>query len=203
MATARAPQFCPGSDFAYSNTGYAMLGVIIEEIEKRPLQESLRERLTQPLGLTRTSLRQRGDRVQTVSGHVNRVPIDVPDRYATAFAAGGLASTAEDLVTFWHALLSGRVVSAAAVQGMFTDLAPMDGTGRMFYGRGVQLYDIPQGPGLLLGHSGGIHGFTSVVAYSVADDLYVSVVFSDQAVSAEAGLWTVLRAVREARKGRP
>ncbi|MFM1817091.1 MAG: hypothetical protein RLZ98_3786, partial [Pseudomonadota bacterium] len=184
----------------YSNTGYAMLGVIIEDIEHRSLRESFQERFARPLGLTQTTLRYPGDDITVVSGHVGGATVDVPDQYATPFAAGGLASTAEDLVTFWHALLSGQLVPTATVRAMFADLAPMDASGQMFYGRGVQLYDIPQGPGLMLGHSGGITGFTSVVAYVVADDMYVSVVFNDQKIPAEAGLWAVVRAVRAAKQ---
>lgn len=200
MATARPPQFRPGSSFAYSNTGYAMLGVIIEDIDKRHLGEVFRERISRPLDLKNTSLRYPEDEIPTVSGHLGGKPVDVPDHYATAFAAGGLASTAEDLVTFWHALLSGQLVSQATVRAMFTDLAPMNQGGQTFYGRGVQLYDIPQGPGLMLGHSGGITGFTSIVAYLADDDMFVSVIFNDQRVPAEAGLWAVVRAVRAERQ---
>lgn len=200
MATARPPHFHPGSNYAYSNTGYAMLGVIIEDIDKRPLEKAFRERTSRPLGLKNTSLRCPGDDLPVVSGHIGGKPVDVPDHYATPFAAGGLASTAEDLVTFWHALLSGQVVSPATVRAMFTDLAPMDQGGQTFYGRGVQLYDIPAGPGLMLGHSGGITGFTSIIAYVADDDMFVSVIFNDQKAPAEAGLWAVVRAVRAQRR---
>lgn len=200
MAVAEPPQFCPGSNFSYSNTGYAMLGVIIEELEKRTLSEIFQKRFALPLNMRHTSLRHPGDDISTVSGHVNGVPVEVPDRYATPFASGSLASTAEDLVTFWHAFLSGQLVPSATVRAMFTDLSQMDDAGHMFYGSGVQLYDVPEGPGLMLGHSGGITGFASVVAYVVEDDMYVSVIFNDQAVPAEAGLWAVVRAVRAARK---
>lgn len=201
LAEAQPPQFTPGSSFVYSNTGYAMLGVIIEDLDQRPLHQSFQERFANPLGLKHTALRYQGDDLPVVSGHAAGAPVDVPDGYTTAFAAGGLASTAEDLVTYWHALLSGQVVSPTTVQNMFTDLAPMDARGETFYGQGVMLYDIPQGPGLMLGHSGGITGFTSVVAYVVKDDLYVSVVFSDKTVPAEAGLWAIVRAIRAVREG--
>jgi len=86
-------------------------------------------------------------------------------------------------VRFWHALLAGRVLPEASVHRMFTAMPAMLGPyagSNSFYGMGVQLYDVPDGPGLMLGHSGGIEGFTSVVAY----------------VPAEAGLWALLRALR-------
>ena len=185
---------------SYSNTGYAMLGVIIEDIDKRQLGEVFRERISRPLGLKNTSLRYPDDEMPVVSGHVGGKPVDVPDHDATAFAAGGLASTAEDLVTFWHALFSGQLVSPATVRAMFTNFAPMDEGGQTFYGRGVQLYDIPQGPGLMLGHSGGMTGFTTIVAYLADDDMFVSVIFNDHKVPAEAGRWALVRAVRAERQ---
>ena len=87
----------------------------------------------------------------------------------------------------------------ATVRRMFVDMPAMLGPyggGSASYGMGVQLYDVPDGPGLMLGHSGGIEGFTSVVAYVPADDLYIAVSFNEKKVPAEAGLWSLLRAVR-------
>ncbi|MFY1824610.1 serine hydrolase, partial [Myxococcus fulvus] len=124
--------------------------------------------------------------------------------------AGSLASRAEDLVLFWHALMSGGLLPMDTVQRMFQDMHSMDVMyppsqpgNTMFYGRGVQLYEVPQGPGLMLGHSGGIQGFTSVVAYLPADDAFVAVLFNDSQVAAEAGLWALVRALREHRGARP
>ena len=95
---------------------------------------------------------------------------------------------------------SQKVVSPATVRAMFTDLAPMDQGCQTFYGRGVQLYDIPQGPGLMLGHSGGVTGFTSIVAYVPDDNIFVSVIFNDEKIPAEAGLWAIVRALRAVRQ---
>ncbi|MEZ5317369.1 MAG: serine hydrolase domain-containing protein [Vicinamibacterales bacterium] len=199
LAAEQPPQFCPGTAWAYTNTGYAMLGVIVERIEGAPLHEVFARRLVGPLGLVDTVLRRPGDGVAVVTGHASGRPVQVDDDYGTAWAAGGLATTAVDLVRFWHALLSGRVLPAPIVRAMFTAMSRMVPDGQMFYGRGVQLYDVPGGPGLMFGHSGGIAGFTSVTAYVAADDLYVAVLFNDKDVPAEAGLWALVRAVREYR----
>jgi D-alanyl-D-alanine carboxypeptidase len=206
LATAQPPQFCPGGYWAYSNTGYVMLGRILEQVEGEPLEALLREHLLRPLGLTHTVLLAPGGAPpRTVSGHVAGTPVLDID-YATPFSAGGIASTAADLVRFWHALMSGGVLAPETVRDQFQDMHSMDVMyppaqpgNTMAYGRGVQLYEIPQGPGLMLGHSGGIRGFTSVVAYVAQDDVFVSVVFNDSQVSAEAGLWALVRALREHR----
>ncbi|QNK68778.1 serine hydrolase domain-containing protein [Variovorax sp. PAMC26660] len=200
LGTAQPPQFCPGTGWSYTNTGYAMLGVIVEKIEGMPLSEVLAKRLLQPLSLSRTVMRRPGVALPVVAGHSAGRPVDdAPDQYATPYAAGALASTAGDLVHFWHALLAGQVLPTQTVRRMFTDMPPMLGPyagSNAFYGMGVQLYDVPDGPGLMLGHSGGIEGFTSIVAYVPADDVYIAVAFNEKNVPAEAGLWALLRALR-------
>jgi D-alanyl-D-alanine carboxypeptidase len=196
LGAGESPQFCPGTNWAYTNTGYALLGVIVERLEGRPLADVFDIRLIQPLGLKQTTLRRPGVAWPIVGGHASGRPVTVEDGYATGYAAGSLAAPAEALVTFWHALLGGRIVDASAVQAMFTDMAAMGPGGQSFYGRGVQLYDVPQGPGLMVGHSGGIAGFTSVVAYVPADDVFLSLAVNDKDVPAEAGLWALLQAIR-------
>lgn len=198
LGLSRPPQFCPGTNWAYTNTGYTLLGLIIERIEGRPLAEVFTDRLFTPLGMTRSTLRQPGVPWPVVSGHATDAPTTGDAHYTTAWAAGGLATTARDLVTFWHALLGGAVMKDSAVREMFTDMSPMSPDRRMFYGRGVQLYDIPDGPGLMLGHSGGIVGFTSVVAYLPTDNMYVAAIVNDKDVPAEAVLWAMVQAARGA-----
>jgi D-alanyl-D-alanine carboxypeptidase len=199
LGTSQKPQFCPGTNWSYTNTGYAMLGVIVEKVDGAPFADVLTKRLIKPLSLTHTVMRKPGVELPVATGHAAGRPVDAPDQYATPYAAGALASTAGDLAVFWHALLAGKVLPGEAVHRMFTGMPAMLGPyagSNAFYGMGVQLYDVPDGPGLMLGHSGGIEGFTSIVAYVPADDVYIAVSFNEKKVPAEAGLWALLRAVR-------
>lgn len=194
--------FCPGTNWAYSNTGYVLLGRILEKEEKRPLDSIFAKRLFQPLGLTRTSLRKFGEPAPAglVSGHWRGVP-DSTD-YATPYAAGGIVSTALEVTRFWEAVLSGKLLAKETVRSLFTDLAPMVDVADASYGRGVMLYNGAQGPGPMLGHSGGVTGFTSVVAYLVEDRAFVCVLFNDKQYAAEAGLWSLVRTLRHVRSNR-
>ena len=203
------PLFCPGAYWSYTNTGYVLLGRIVEDVEGRPFEEVVADRVIGPLGLEDTAMRRPGVPLDgVVTGHARGVPVGEAVDYALPYAAGALASTAGDLVRFWHALLAGELVPAGAVRASFEGMYPMQplfpappGTA-MFYGRGVQLTDAPggaDGPGLMLEHSGGITGFNAVVAYLTEDDAYVSVAFNDKDVPAAAGLWALVRALRAAR----
>ena len=196
-ASKQGLNFCPGTAWEYSNTGYILLGIIIETVEKKSLNLVIKERITDPLDLNNTMLRTLSDKVSIVTGHQSGNPMTPADTYTNAYAAGGISSTAKDLVVFWHALLSGKIVSEKDIKKMYASLAPMDPKNQMFYGLGVQFYNIQQGPGFMLGHSGSIQGFKSIVAYIPADNVYIAVIFNDQSVPAEAGLWHLLRTIRK------
>ena len=196
LVATKTPLFCPGTQWAYSNTGYAILGRIIEIVEGIALDQVLEQRITRPLDLNHTLLRYLDDGIAVVDGHSDGIPVQAPDRYATPYAAGGMASNAEDLVKFWQALMAGGVVADNQLKSMYTLLHPMDQSGQMFYGMGVQSYDAIPGPGLMLGHSGSITGFSSMVSYIPQDHIYISVIFNDKEISAAAGLWSLVQTVR-------
>ena len=125
VATKHPPHFPPGGGWAYTNTGYIVLGLIVEAATGDTLAAELRRRLFVPLGLTRTSL----DASPRIAGrhahgyyHFPHKPlIDVTGvSPSLAWAAGGIVSTVGDLAQFYRALLQGRVVSPDLLQAMET-----------------------------------------------------------------------------------
>jgi D-alanyl-D-alanine carboxypeptidase len=121
--------------------------------------------------------------------------------YALPHGAGIVSTTPEDLVRFWHGLLTGRLVSPSSVRTMCTDMFPVFGEEETHYGRGIMTYDVP-GSGLIIGYGGRINGFRSVVGYLVDDGVYVTVLANDDA-PVEAALHVLVRTVRawRSRKG--
>lgn len=156
-------QWVPGERFAYNNSGYYLLGVVIESVTGRKYEEVLQELILTPLDLkdtgydwTRTILPRRasgysgrGDAV------VNAAPLDMQQPYA----AGSLYSTVEDLLKWDQALYTERLLTAAAKQIMWTPF-------RENYAYGWTV--APPAPAAFGGHArqlhtGGINGFTSVI----------------------------------------
>ncbi len=195
VARRRPAGFCPGGGWAYSNTGYVLLGRIIEAVDGRSYAASVTARIVEPLGLK-----------QTVVIGPDGVPTDIPrpasgdggaDDLRTPFAAGAIAASAADMIRFWQGLFGGRLIPAEAVRGQFERLYPMFGQTGLFYGRGVMLYDLPgQAAGeseLWLGHSGGMPGLKAVVAYSLKRRAWVAVAFLGDG-PAEAAANLLLRA---------
>jgi D-alanyl-D-alanine carboxypeptidase len=56
VAFAQPPMFAPGAEYYYSNTNYVLLGLIIEQLDARPLATAFEDRLFEPLGMTDTML---------------------------------------------------------------------------------------------------------------------------------------------------
>jgi len=125
VATKHPPHFPPGGGWSYSNTGYIVLGLIVEAATGDALAAELKRRLFVPLGLSRTSL----DASPRIAGryahgyyHFPRKPlIDVTGVSPTlAWAAGGIVSTVADLAQFYRALLGGRVLTPDLLHAMET-----------------------------------------------------------------------------------
>ena len=158
--TAGSPWFAPdqGYGYAYSDTGYVLLGLVIEQLDQRPLHESYRQRILMPLELNETYLEgyeeHRGPRLT----HAYEGDLDAMAIHGSAdWAGGGLVSTAVDLATFVAALVRGDVVLRSALDEMFSyDFRTLDPErhtlGYVGYGLGV---DARQSNGLeLRGHRG-------------------------------------------------
>jgi D-alanyl-D-alanine carboxypeptidase len=156
VATAHKPHFAPGAGWSYSNTNYVVLGLIVEAATKHPLATELRHRILTPLQLHGTSLPTQpriGGRY--AHGYFLRPLQDVSDGSpSVVWAAGALVSTADDIATFYRALLGGRLLSPELLREMRTTVTPASG---FSYGLGLQKLDGPCGT--FWGHSGGSPGY--------------------------------------------
>ncbi len=106
--------FPPGTDHAYSNSGYAILGAIVERAGGRDYATFLRQELFSPAGMTRTVAGDAERDLDRAVGYTARagelMPAD-PIDMSLPFAAGGVRSTASDLVR-WHRALEGESILA-------------------------------------------------------------------------------------------
>jgi CubicO group peptidase (beta-lactamase class C family) len=168
--------FAPGSGFYYNNTGYYMLGMLIEKVTGQSYGEYLTQRLFQPLGLgstyycaTAPLIKHRAQGYAVERGalvNASYINMNLP------YAAGSLCSTVGDLVRWESALFSGKVVSAASLAQMTTP-AKLTSNRPMPYGFG--LAPDTMGGHRLIGHGGGINGFISQEEYYPQDSLTVVV----------------------------
>jgi len=155
--------FEAGSEFGYSNTNYVLLGLLIEEVTGDSYDEVLRARVIDPAGLTDTYLSD-GDDDEPVAGAYSSFFTDALEPITAdytaiatgAWSAGALVSTAADLHGFFTTLFAGELISDELVSEMIA--------GRDRYGLGMET-NLPFGEGLV-GHSGGIMGFSTMALHS-------------------------------------
>ena len=201
ISISHGAMFCPGEHWRYSNTGYTILGQIIEAVEGQPYHEVVNRRIAKRLQLM--TLRALAPH-ETSADIAPLTPADgmkpghSPD---WGYSAGSVVSSAEDMLRFWHALLTAKLVSPANTSRMFEKLYPMFDPGT-YYGRGVMLYELPANKKgqvkVWLGHSGGTRGAKAVVAYSVHDRAFVAVALSGDG-SAEASANLLLKTLSKSK----
>ena len=150
--------FEPGTKFSYNNSGFFLLGVILEKLTGKPYEQLLRERIFDPAGMkdsgydsTHPLLSKRASGYDSsLDGYTNTTYIDMTQPYA----AGSLYSTAEDLFLWDQALQGEKILKAASKEKMFTP-------GLANYG---YAFDIRKGAVTTVEHGGGINGFNTNIS---------------------------------------
>lgn len=160
--------FQPDEKTAYSNTNYLLLSYIAEEIEGKPYSEILTSRIIRPFKLINT---QYGKKIETELNEAQSYQLEGENWQQTMLThmsvpmgAGGIISTSTDLNIFYHNLFSGNIVSEDSLTKM-KELVDNLGFG---------LVKFPFQEAEILGHSGSIDGFQSMVGYFLNDGLAIS-----------------------------
>jgi CubicO group peptidase (beta-lactamase class C family) len=177
--------FAPGQSYSYNNTGYYLLGVVVEEVADEGYAEYMARELFEPLGLERTRygsnrdvIENRAQGYQLVDGELAN---DDPIGMSQPGAAGALLSTAGDLVRWNIALVTGGVVDPATYEEMTLPYMFDDAT-ETSYGFGLSVAPVEGRP--CVSHGGGINGFNSMLAHYPEAGLTVAVISNSEAFSA-------------------
>lgn len=179
-------QWTPGDRYAYNNSGYFLLGVVIEKASGKKYEQALQEMILTPLGLTDTGY----DWSKTIiprraSGYsgrgasvANAAALDMQQPYA----AGSLYSTVDDLLKWDQALYTEKLLPAAAKQVMWTPFKDNYAYGWIVSEPSAALF----GGHPRLAHSGGINGFSSVIVRLPDTNVTVIVLANNDTVNASA-----------------
>ncbi|MFJ9527035.1 serine hydrolase [Streptomyces sp. SID5594] len=164
----------PGGAYAYSNTNFVVVGMLIEELTGRPVADAYQRRIIKPLGLRQTAYVHPDTRIKGthVRGYLHPDEAGAPlvdsteQTVSWAQSAGAVISSPADLNTFTSALMRGRLLSPATLEAM-TTVTPTDGTNTRFYGLGLRRYDLSCGT-RVYGHTGTVQGYYTY-AFSTRD----------------------------------
>ncbi|MEO7324097.1 MAG: serine hydrolase domain-containing protein [Dokdonella sp.] len=168
--------FAPGTDWKYSNSGYILVGAILEKLTGKPWHDAIRELVLAPLALTHTSYdsdqvilagRAAGYSVDEAHHDLNAPYISMTQ----AGAAGGLVSNVDDLFHWMRSVHSGKFLDAENYRRFITPMPTPSGE-PADYGYGIETHKLR---GLrTLEHAGRDPGFMSYMLY--VPDASISVV---------------------------
>jgi CubicO group peptidase (beta-lactamase class C family) len=163
-------EFQPGEKWNYSNSGYVLLGYLVERISGQTYEKFVQENIFTPLGMKDSGYDSNSAVIShrasgytpSPNGTVNAgfVHMSIP------FSAGALYSTTEDLLRWEQGLFGGKVLSAASLQKMTTPV-------KNDYAFGLQVHTVKGRK--VIDHGGGIEGFNTLLAYYPEQKLTVAV----------------------------
>ena len=177
-------QWVPGERYAYNNSGYFLLGVVIEKASGKKYEQALQDMILTPLGLTDTGYdwsktilpRRASGYSGRGSAIVNASPVDMQQPYA----AGAMYSTVGDLLKWDQALYTEKLLPTAAKQIMWTPFKNGYAYGWSIGDPAAALF----GGHRRVTHSGGINGFSCVIVRLPGPNVTVIVLGNNDSVSA-------------------
>jgi CubicO group peptidase (beta-lactamase class C family) len=170
--------FEPGTKYQYNNSGYFLLGYIIEKVSGVSYGAYISEHIFKPLGMHNSYYGDVEPLIRNRAAGYSRS--GAGDAYTNAaflsmtqpYAAGSLMSTVEDLYTWTKALHSGKVIRPESFKKAITPYILPDGSST-HYGYGLQMGNLFGSP--TVEHGGGIHGFLSDLLYLPKEDVCVAI----------------------------
>jgi D-alanyl-D-alanine carboxypeptidase len=177
--------FEPGTDFAYSNTGYALLQWIAEKVTGKPYSQILREEILQPLALTKTYYGiSEEQRLQPGAPNYyferyNNGVLENITKWHNSIAQGlegygGIIANGTDVIKFMEALIKGNIITNASLTQMRTWITGKN-SDEPDYGLGLEYYGKynKQAATITYGHEGDGLGGTTQILYVPANDTYL------------------------------
>lgn len=179
--------FPTGEGWAYGNSGFYLLGTVVERASGQRYETFVRERLALPQGLVSTGICGSAPTLVPPAGYLE---LNAKGRYervdpiepSNAGAAGSLCSTPSDLVRWSKALASGRVVTRTSYEAMTSHTRYGPG-GLAGYGYGLAVGSNPRGA--VVEHGGSVLGFETYLGHYPAHDLTIAVMVNVTIVPGE------------------
>ncbi|WP_158266903.1 serine hydrolase domain-containing protein [Chitinophaga niastensis] len=165
----KPPEVSPDKTFIYSNSGYALLGYIIEKVTHKPYEQVVREMIFGPLNMRNSGFDFTGlKNINKARGYMAFSALEQKECPAIdsseLFAAGAMYSTVEDLYKWHQGLQSGLIMSKTMLNRAYI---PFKGK----YGYGWRIDSVYNK--MTVGHSGGMLGFRAKMLRIPEDDLFI------------------------------
>ena len=168
--------FTPGSKWEYSNSGYFLLGAIIERVAGMSYADFVAKNIFEPLGMKDSAYEgYERSRKKRVEGYANSIRVAPPLHMSQPYAAGSLLSSVDDLAKWDAAISAGKLLRQETWKRVFTAYDLIDGS-KTVYGYGWEVRKL-QGQDAMA-HSGGINGFLSYGVRIPESKVYAAMLFN-------------------------
>jgi CubicO group peptidase (beta-lactamase class C family) len=169
-----ALEFTPGERFTYSNSGYVLLGFIMEKVTGKSYEQVLRDNILTPLKMNNTGYDHNATLLKNRASGYNKIGRSYANAsfadMSVPYAAGALYSTVEDLYLWDQALYTERLLSKKYMDLLFTKHT---WEGRSYYGYGWFIGEMPVGKTQeqlqTISHGGSINGFNTLITRIPSD----------------------------------
>ncbi len=182
-------EFDRGTKWDYNNSGYVLLGAIIEKVTGKAWHEAVAQRITRPLGLSSIRYGVGEERIAAMAAgyslDAKKVVPSRPIHMSVPHAAGALVGNVRDLAKWSHALHHGKVVKTGSYRRMIARTRLNDGTEHP-YAFGLREEDVRDRKAIA--HGGGIFGFSTYALYVPSDDVFVAVLANSDAPQTSASV---------------
>ena len=174
----------PGADYHYSNTGYLLLGLMIENVTGRSWAAELQHRIFDEVGMRHTTARAFAPDPLRLSSYQSQDGdlVDVTHARFKPKGESGVVSTTADMIAFMKALLVDRTLLSDAMYDQMTDFQPSGGG----FSHGLGLWQISVGGETVIGRGGGALGTSSGTWYNPATGTFVAMAATSDAADANA-----------------
>jgi D-alanyl-D-alanine carboxypeptidase len=188
MAFAYKIDNAPNTYFSYSNTGFVMLGMIIQKVTGKSLEQLFNENFIFPLNLKNTSFCSKNNlEMDNIRGYIGDT-LSENTQWPLTYATGPFISTPTDIILLYNYLLSGHFLSDSSMNSMLSEMNIWLYDPNAYYGKGISIFkDLPSG--IYLGHTGGVGSFKTCVFYNIENKIFVSVFSNSNAFDIEPAMF--------------
>jgi D-alanyl-D-alanine carboxypeptidase len=192
LLMAPAPDFAPGTSWNYSNTGYVIAGIIIEEVTGKTFVQAMREYLLDSAGYSNTFFYGEANAAPVPSQwtmnltgtslvEMNTYSINIiPQMFSLANTAGAMFSTAKENVQFWYDLVKGNLITREEFNEMIQLTTIATNTQ---YGLGIFRYNRRINNRTVYSHGGTFLGFINENAIDTFSGVAISVMTNQDSIS--------------------
>ncbi len=193
-------EFTPGEMYRYSNSGYSLLGYILEETTGKSYEQLLEENIFTPLSMLNSGFDNHSKIIKNRALGYKKKGIEISNAnyidMSFPYAAGAIYSTVEDLFLWDQALYTDQLLSKQYMNEYMKPHVKMSAS--MEYGYGWMSYEEPIGNSnksiSVIAHPGGINGFNSYISRSTTDKSLI-ILLNNTSIAPLGKITTALRGI--------